>query len=275
MITLAQLRRAGVGEGAVKARVKAGTLIRLHRGVYAVGHAQLLPAGRRLAAVAACGPGAALSYAEASAHLELRSSAARIIDVSVPGNRRGHRGIRVHRTTFLPGDVIVHEGIATTSPTRTVIDMSRRLAMGPLESLVANAELRGLLDHARLAECRSRKLATILGRGTQGTRSRHERRLLDAVRAAGLPAPEMNVWMTHGGGEEWQADMLFRRQRVIVEVDDDTHRTRKAFELDRHKDAVRQAAGYRTLRVTKRQLAENLPAFVALLSRTVATSDDS
>lgn len=273
MITLAQLRRAGVGEGAVKARTAAGTLIRLHRGVYAVGHAQLLPAGRRLAALLACGPGAALSYAAAADHLDLRGSAAWIIDVSLPGNRRAHRGVRVHRTIFLPGDVISHEGIATTSPTRTVIDMSRRLAVGPLENLVANAELRGLLDHARLAQVNSRKLATILGRGSQSTRSRHERRLLDAVRSAGLSAPEMNVWMTHGGGEEWQADMLFRCHRVIVEVDDDTHRTRKAFELDRHKDAVRQAAGYRTLRVTKRQLAEDLPSFITLLSRTVARAN--
>lgn len=275
VVTLNQLREAGLGDGAVKARTAAGALIRLHRGVYAVGHSRLLPQGRRLAAVLACGSGAALSHAAAADHLDLRGSAARILDVSVPANRRSHRGVRVHRTSFEPGDVVEHEGIRTTSPTRTIIDMARRLPMGQLENLVANAQLRGLLDDRRLEGVRSRRLDAILGRGAQPIRSKHERRLLDAVRAAGLPEPEMNVWMTHGGGEEWQADMLFRRERVIVEIDDDSHKTHKAFELDRNKDAVRQAHGFATPRFTRRQIREDLAGVIALLSRIVATSDVS
>src|SRR5262249_10662953 len=144
-----------------------------------------------------------------------------------------------------------------TTPTRTVIDMARDLSLDRLETLVASAERRGLLDHDRLATARSSKLATILGRGAKLTRSRDEALLLVALRAAVLPEPEMNAWVTHGGGEEWQADVLFRGQRVIVEIDDDGHRTRHAFELDRRKDAVRQADGYRTLRFTRRQIRED------------------
>lgn len=275
MVTLDQLRELGWGEGAVRYAVARGRLLRLHRGVYAVGHRQLLKQGRWLAAVLACGPGAALSFAAALDHLDLRTSGARVVDVTVPRCRRAQPGIRLHRARCIePGDVVVLDGIPTTSVTRTIIDVARAWPLTRVERVVAEAEHRGLIDHARLQRARSRNLTAIFGAPTtpQRNRSADEERLLAAVRAAGLPEPEMNAWMTHGGGEEWQVDALFRAERVIVEVDDDRHRTRHAFELDRHKDAVRQAAGFRTLRVTRRQIREDLPAFIALLARTLATA---
>src|SRR6185312_4072283 len=41
---------------AVKRELAAGRLLRLHRGVYAVGHRRISPYGHCLAAVLACGP---------------------------------------------------------------------------------------------------------------------------------------------------------------------------------------------------------------------------
>ncbi len=275
VITLGQLRALGWGEGAIRYAVARGRLVRLHRGVYAVGHTRLLKQGRWLAAVLASGEGAALSFASAADHLDLRTSAARIVDVTVPCARRAQPGIRLHRPRVIePGDIRMHHGIPTTSPTRTIIDLATILRMPALERVAAEAEHRGLLDGDRLARARSRKLRAIFAndRPRARTRSRDETRLLTAIRAAGLAEPEMNAWMTHGGGEEWQVDALFVEARVIVEVDDDRHRTRHAFELDRHKDAVRQAAGFRTLRVTRRQIREDLQAFIALLGRTLDTA---
>ncbi|MGI8920120.1 MAG: hypothetical protein ACR2HD_00370 [Solirubrobacteraceae bacterium] len=46
-------------------RVRAGRLHPIHRGVYAVGHSRLTLRGRWMAAVLACGPGAALSHRDA------------------------------------------------------------------------------------------------------------------------------------------------------------------------------------------------------------------
>lgn len=262
--------QAGIPLTTVRSWVRRGRLLRLHRGVYAVGHDALRPEGYRLAAVLACGPGAALSHAAAADHLDLRGSSARLIDVSVIAHRRPRPGIRLHwPRRFEPGDVVGHRGIATTSATRTIIDMAAGLRMNQLENLVANAEFRGLLDYGRLDRARSRKLAAILGRGVHATRSADEDVFVAALRAASVEGFETNVWMTHGGGEEWQVDVLFRRERVVVEIDDDSHRTRRAFELDRHKDAVRQAAGFATLRFTRRQVRENAQGAVALVVRTL------
>jgi hypothetical protein len=52
--------------------------------VYAVGHDRLRLEGRWLAAVMACGPGAALSHRDAAAPWELRQTNSALIDVIVP-----------------------------------------------------------------------------------------------------------------------------------------------------------------------------------------------
>lgn len=272
VVTLSQLQDLGVQPTTARDWVSSGRLVRLYRGVFAVGHDALRTEGRWLAAVLACGPGAALSFFTAAAHLDLRPARGALIDVSVPKRRRPRRGLRIHGAAQLEADVIEKGGIRTTTATRVLIDLATRLPVAALEPVAARAEARGLVDHRRLAQAHSPKLRVIFGgSGPKLTRSRDEARFLAAVRAAALPEPEMNIWLTHGGGEEWQVDALFRAQRVIVEIDDDSHRTSYAFELDRRKDAIRQADGYRTLRFTRRQLNEGLASVIAVLARTLAS----
>jgi predicted transcriptional regulator of viral defense system len=61
VVGLAQLAQLGLRRSAVAARVKRGRLHRVHRGVYAVGHMSLTRNARFMAAVLACGDGAATS----------------------------------------------------------------------------------------------------------------------------------------------------------------------------------------------------------------------
>ena len=68
MISIRQLELAGLDGDAVMRRVRCGRLHRLHRGVYAVGHEGVTLTGRFMAAVLACGDGAALSHFSAAAH---------------------------------------------------------------------------------------------------------------------------------------------------------------------------------------------------------------
>jgi predicted transcriptional regulator of viral defense system len=55
VVSTAQLHAAGLGRGAIHLRVRRGRLLRIHRGVYAVGHRRLTFRGRLWAAVLACG----------------------------------------------------------------------------------------------------------------------------------------------------------------------------------------------------------------------------
>ena len=95
------------------------------------------------------------------------------------------------------------------------------------------------------------------------TRSEAERRLLKLIRAAKLPLPVTN---TRVAG--WEVDAFWPRHRLVVEVDGYAyHGNRAAFERDRRKDAALIAAGYRVVRVTWRQIADEPHVVVALLAR--------
>src|SRR5215207_3154402 len=83
LVTLTQLIQAGIRRSALSRRVAAGRLHRIHRGVYAVGHAGLSPEGRWMAAVLGCGDGAALSHRSAAELWELIAPSQGAIHVTV------------------------------------------------------------------------------------------------------------------------------------------------------------------------------------------------
>ena len=90
-----QLRSLGLTRDAVRRRVESGRLIRLHRGVFAVGHAALTADARRLAAVMACGPESMLSHRAAGALHYLLPPGQRL-ELTVPRGRKGTDGIEIH-----------------------------------------------------------------------------------------------------------------------------------------------------------------------------------
>ncbi len=88
----------------------------------------------------------------------------------------------------------------------------------------------------------------------------------------GLPRPRLNAWLTVGS-HRYQVDCLWPQARVIVELDGfATHGTRSAFESDRDRDRRLAAAGYRSTRVTWRQL-EDIPEEIAIDFRTLLAAD--
>lgn len=90
VVALAQLLSLGLSRGAVESRLRRGRLFSVHRGVYAVGHPRLTTAGKRRAALLACGEGAVLSHRTAADIWELRPSNPRWSDVTIPS--RAGRG---------------------------------------------------------------------------------------------------------------------------------------------------------------------------------------
>ena len=94
------------------------------------------------------------------------------------------------------------------------------------------------------------------------TRSEAERRLLELIRAARLPPPTTNAKVGHH-----EVDFLWREQRLVVEVDGYAfHSSRSSFERDRRRDRDLQAQGYRILRITWRELANEPEALIAELA---------
>lgn len=112
VFALWQVKPLGLTADAARKRVAAGRLHRVHHGVCAVVHPDLLTRdGRFMAAVLACGPGAVLSHRSAAALHDLRLRTRAMIDVSAPGHRgRRRAGIGVHSaaTARLQPDAVNH-----------------------------------------------------------------------------------------------------------------------------------------------------------------------
>jgi hypothetical protein len=266
VISRAQLLSLGLGGSGVAHRVRAGRLHRIHRGVYAVGHARITASGLYLAAVLACGEGAVMSHRAAAALWCIRPSNSRVVDVTIPGRagRARRKGVRIHRARLRPDEVALVDGIPVTSPARTLVDFADVSSLRELERAFDEAEyLR--LDCTGLEPIHGRRgygrLQTVSARhepGTTRTRSDLEDLFLALCERFGLPRPAVNSLLL---GHE--VDFLWRDARLVVEVDGGAaHGTRAAFEEDRRRDAELAVAGQTVVRFTEARL-EQAPAAVA------------
>jgi very-short-patch-repair endonuclease len=267
VVSIRQLREAGVSDDAARARVRAGRLHRVHRGVYAVGHPRLSLEGRWMAALLACGSGEAtvvLSHRAAAALWGLLPPADGAVDVSVAGSggRRRRRGVRIHRSSTLTADQTTRRrGIPVTTPARTLADLRRAVIANGLWGSGSHEEVRRAIRQAEA-------LGLPPGDENLGdrTRSELERRFLRLCRSHGLPAPEVNTRIGR-----FEVDFLWPDRRVIVETDGYRyHRGRVAFEDDRARDLALRALGYDVVRLTHRQLMDE-PAAVASVLRSLRT----
>jgi predicted transcriptional regulator of viral defense system len=259
-----QLKALGLERGAITHRLAAGRLHRLHAGVYAVGHRKITYRGRWMAGVLACGPDAVLSHRNAAALWNLLPYDGALVHVTFTARgRRAFGHIRPHQPRRLhPDDATVVDGIPVTSVARTLLDLA---ATGParrLERAFEAAERERTLDMRRVNELLGRgrghrghgPLVTVIEQFTEPpphVRSRLERRFFDLCAAAGLPRPEVNAWV-----EGYEVDMLWRDEKVVVELDSwRFHGTRAAFERDRRRDVKLRLAGFQPTRFTWRRLA--------------------
>jgi hypothetical protein len=278
VIARRQLCALHIGRGATARRLQRGSLHLLHPGVYAVGHRRLSPQGRWMAAVLAAGPAAVLSHRSAAALWGLPPAFSGESEVTVPSRRRAGREVVVHCGWLSPAEITEVERIPVTTVSRTLLDLAAVVSRRPLERAIQAAEVRRLGNARSLADLvaghpRRRGTATLrkilaserFGEGA--TRSELEERFLAFVESQGLPRPEINSLLELGG--RWiECDCLWRTPRVVAELDGrSAHLTRVAFEWDRARDRALQAAGWRVVRVTWRQLARDPAAVAADLRR--------
>lgn len=259
-----QLLERGIARGAIEARVNRGLLLGVHRGVYAVGCHPTSAHGRWMAAVLACGPDAVLSRRSAGQLWGIVPRASHRPEVTRRSSCRGFEGISLHRGTVLGderGEVL---GIPLTSVARTQFDLAAVLPRRGLERAMHEAEVRGLTDRLSLWDLlerypRSRGAvnlrALLTGKAPVGiTQTELEERFVEFLDAYGLPRPRLNATLPVRG-RLLKPDCLWPKQRLLAELDSrEAHGTDKAFESDRWRDRVLLVAGWRSTRITWRQL---------------------
>jgi hypothetical protein len=267
-----QLLDLGLGSDAVKARLRNASLVSRYTGVYAIAPPRQDPQALIAAAVLAGGPAAVASHASAAWLWGFLPRYEPPPEISLPTGDRRPRHILTHRCPSLqPRDITRQRGVPTTTPARTALDMAPRLSRKELTRLV-NDQLRdAYLKRAALQDVVERNplhpgtklLKRFVEQPTNPTRSWFEDVFPAFAEKYGLPAYELNAWVN---GRE--VDVLFRQQRVIIELDSRTyHMDDEAFEDDRERDADHLDHGLITVRITKQRFEERPDAEAARLLR--------
>jgi len=244
VVTRAQLLREGISAKEIHHRVSIGALIPQHRGVYRVGHrARSVEAGY-LAAVLACGEGAALSGRAAGHLLGLLKGAAAPPEVTAPTERRVP-GVRTRRSRRI--EATTWRGIPVSTVPRTLVDLAAVLEVDDLARACHEAGVRHGTGPALVEAVLARqpnalgatKLREILRGDVRVTLSKLEQRFLMRLREAGLPLPQTN---RVAGGR--RVDCRWPEQRLTVELDGYRyHQSRHAWEQDRRREREGRARG--------------------------------
>jgi hypothetical protein len=275
----------------IECAVRRRRLHRYHHGVYALVEISALPAlAAEQAALLACGPRTVISHRSGAQIWGLVDIRPGPVSVTVPGSDAGRRrfGIDAHTTTVLDAaDVRRRQGLLVTAPARTLIDLAGQSTPRQVELALDRAIARGLTSRtavrAAVARCPTRAgvalVRSLLGpeRPSSVTASDPEERLLALIRRAQLPEPEVDVPLgdPHSAVqlERYRPDLLWRRQRVVVEFDSWLHHSgRRAFRYDRRRDAAMRLAGWIVLRFTEEDLTEEPERVVAWIATALARS---
>jgi very-short-patch-repair endonuclease len=196
-----------------------------------------------MAAVLACGKGAALSHQSAAylwGFLKPTGGPVHVTSPSTSGKGR-RAGIVLHRSPSLAreGEAIRRERIPATTPRRTIEDLE-----GAIEPYLV-----------RRAKSQAEFMKYKLNLPTDRSRSDLERDFLRFVSKHHLPRPQVNAKVG-----KYTVDFLWPAHMLAVETDFFAyHRGHQAFEDDHERELHLRRAGYVVRRYTGAQL-DNYPA---------------
>lgn len=268
VITTTQLAGAGLSGPAISRRVAGGTLHRVHRGVYRLGHTAPSLEATYLAAVLACGQPAFLAGLAATHLLRLVKGPPPPPEVIAVGERT-HPGIVTHRVRCIsPLEISVYRAIPVTTVPRTLVDVAPRLALDDLARACHEADvIHRTTPAAVLSIARGRpgaeKFRAILEGDHPTVLSRLEMLFLAALGAEGLPAPATN----RRKGAHY-VDCRWAQHRLTVELDSYRfHHTRHAWEQDHERERAARARGDEFRRYTWRDVTEEPAPMLAELRR--------
>jgi very-short-patch-repair endonuclease len=235
-----------------------------------------------MAACLAWGEGAVVSHRAAAALWGLAGFVAELIELTVPRSRRRAGPGIIHRHPLPSSDVTVVEGLPVTTPARTLLDLASVAPRDKVEEALDDALHRGIVTIAGLR----RRLAAVARPGRPGIatmralleardpaaavpESVFERRLLRALRAAGLPTPVLQHEIRDGGRLVAVVDFAYPEAKLAIEADGYRwHSGRARWDHDRARRNRLTLLGWRVIHVTWTDLS-NRPQHVIAAIRDV------
>lgn len=176
----------------------------------------------------------------------------------MPRTVPGPSGVMVHTSrTIRREQRDALDAIPVMSVNRTLVDLAdvvrnpRLLARAVHEADFLReldvAQIYPLLNGRRGAKRLKRALA---GHRPADLKSDNEFDAHYAITRSELPPAQTNVVLSTAGGD-YEVDLYWPRERLVVEIDGGGHKTSRAFEEDRIRDSMLQLAGYRVVRYTR------------------------
>ena len=247
VVTRQELLGADVTRDELEHRVAIGTLIRVHRGVFCVGHRPPTVEARFMAAVKACGEGSLLAGRAAAYLLGLLKRPPSLPEVLAPTQRR-IKGVITHRARRSDlADATKWRGIPITTVQRTLVDLTAVLDEDDLARAVHEADVRHHTTPEQVEQVLRRrhnwpgaqKLRRVIWGEVPVTLSRLESRFLDVLRNASLPQPEVNRRV-----DGRYVDCRWPEHQLTIELDGYRyHHSRHAWEQDRQREREARARG--------------------------------
>ena len=263
VLDTADLHACGLSDDAIARRVQSRSLFPLYRGVYVLAHPNIEFKAWCLAAVRACGPGAALSHWAAAVLWELLEPTGRYPDEIAPTIKR-HDGINTFRGANY--DVTVHKGIPVTVPAQTVIHLSSLAPFATLRRAVnqgLNLRLLSLPDLITHSHRGAKQLRAVLATAAP-TRSENENAVLHLLHEAGIPKPLVNPAIE---GTNLIPDFLWPDNALVLETDSwRYHDHLLARADDRTKQAILESLGYTVIRTSWAEITTRPDRMIARVS---------
>ena len=294
--TSADLAAAGISPTRVRTQLKAGALVQLSRGVYALpglveaaaGDAAREHALAAAAAIRRLGPGAVASHQSAALihglALMSRPDGAEVTLTRSPEgskSRSGRAGTRVHIAETPPGHRDTVHDVQVTTVARTVVDLARTLAFAEGVVVADSALHHGKTTRSELTAVRaayprwpgSRRAQRVIDFSDHGSESVLESVARVSFHEHGLPAPRLQAWIGDEG-VVGRADFFWPEHRTIGEADGAlTYSTPARAIRQLERDAWLRAAGFEVVHFTWYQITTGPSQVVASLLAAFSRAD--
>lgn len=273
VVACTQLLGLGLSPARIGRWTEHRRLVRVRRGVYALGHRPAGDLARWQAATLARGPASMLGGLSASSlwDLQINDRGETTVYVKGTGGRGEYAGEKVVRVSDLSAaECTRHYGIPVVGVARTLVDLGALVSAARLRRAVERAEQLELFNGNEVwpiierrrgqpgVSALERLLLDAMQHGLPMTRSDLEAEFIEFCRAHALPRPQVN---RHDGTQE--VDFRWPAHRIVVETDGwQFHRTRAAFERDALRTQRLAAEGWTVVRITWRQVCRD-PGAVA------------